>query len=407
MGWPSCSFRELRISPGTPLAQKRNMDILFNEAKQIYDSVTKETRTQLRIEYRRDCKRLSLPSPRRVFKKVDQELHSRIATLNRHPEHSKSSDYSLQTFNWILGERKVTKCAQCGDPTLKALFCNKFCAASNIANRPEVREKTAKTSLTKYGFRNPAQSQSVKKKFQITLASKSSEEVQLANQRRAVTTLERHGVENAMDDPDLRRAASAWFQDKEKVKNRSCKSRVTCLKKYGASIFMNSARGRAALEKSCLKKYGVSHPSQDPEVRKRMVGSMLSTKYVEIDDKVHALQGYEPIVFKSLHAQGYAVDSKVERIPYRVNGETHYYFPDILIDSEFVGEVKSVYTLFREEFLKRNLVKFRAANRWCRKNDKVFMLYLVQLSKSEGSVTHSIPFPTARKILRLQRALQS
>ena len=112
----------------------------------------------------------------------------------------------------------------------------------------------------------------------------------------------------------------------------------------------NAAR-IANRKSTMIDRYGVEYPYQNAEIHeKAMVSALKYKEYTFPSGKVVKIQGYEHLALDELLTE-YTEDEifvekhAVPRIPYEMNGTSHYYFPDIYIpkDNRLI-EVKSSYT---------------------------------------------------------------
>ncbi len=144
-----------------------------------------------------------------------------------------------------------------------------------------------------------------------------------------------------------------------KVGCRSCSTKETASERVKRS------------RRTCLERYGVEYPAQHGPIMQKMVNSGYRAKPYSLGDRVVNVRGYEPQALDWLLARGinpkhiFAGGVGISAIPYRFQGRTRYYFPDILLKAKgkkpTLIEVKSTWTLKLN--LAMNLAKKRAAEK--------------------------------------------
>lgn len=119
----------------------------------------------------------------------------------------------------------------------------------------EVKDKSKKTNLKKYGAEYPIQSQAVKdkrrasdlEKYGVEFASQSKSAIE----KRKKTNLKKYGVEQALSSAEVRN-----------------KAKKTNLEKYGNENPTATRAVREKIEKTNLARYGVRNPFNQKEVKK-------------------------------------------------------------------------------------------------------------------------------------------
>lgn len=149
---------------------------------------------------------------------------------------------------------------------------------------------------------------------------------------------------------------------------------------------------------------------QNPEIWAKATKSGYRKRRVRFKGgTVLTIQGaHEQAVVSGLLRLGWVVVAPEFSIRYTLDRKYHYYHPDFLITKEgrsILLEVKSEYTLTKD--LDKNLAKFRAANRYCRKNGMTFVLCMLKKTAKGGSKVFSCVFPTKRTALGLTKRLNS
>lgn len=180
------------------------------------------------------------------------------------------------------------------------------------------------TYLKHYGVDNPAKSQDIQQKIKSTCDEKYGGRGVAAKSIRdkvEQTTLKRFGTTYALSTPDVK-----------------AKSESTSIQRYGMKHFTN----RAKYHDTCVSRYG---------------SYWLQTKSAQ--HTRHAKYLYDDMAFDSsweLYYYIWAIDTQkhIERdtqpLEYKVGGETHYYYPDFIVDGELI-EIKG------PQFLKDGTLK--------------------------------------------------
>jgi hypothetical protein len=189
----------------------------------------------------------------------------------------------------------------------------------NVANIPIFQEKRKQTNFDKYGSQHPLQNKDIKEKHKETL-------------------MKNHGIENPMQSDEIRKKVSKTMKDKTELFKQRFKD-----------------------------KYGVESPMHIPEiVEKNLVNCFRAKEFTFPSGNTIKVQGYEPIVLKSLIDKGYKEDdivtsrTKVPEIWYLdINGKKRRYYCDIYIQNENrIIEVKCKFTY--ELHLENNKLKSEA-----------------------------------------------
>ena len=233
-------------------------------------------------------------------------------------------------------------------------------------------------------------------KIKTTWNNKSSLEIEIIQNSRKSTNLEKYGVDIASKlavviEKNKQSHFTNWggyaMADKE-IKDKREK---TCIEKYGgvgmASTLIFDKMKEKNIEyygveyfskttdwyqkcvKTCLDKYGEEWVSKVDEINKKQQSGGYSWYDFEFPSgKVYRVQGYEPIVLTQLLTTYeendiiVGVQNIIDEIgffKYSLENKEHRYYPDIYLRSEnLVIEVKSVYTFNKEK--NKNLLK-RAA----------------------------------------------
>ena len=273
---------------------------------------------------------------------------------------------------------------------IKETNLKKF-GVENPIQSPEIIAKIKETNLDRYGFENPFQSKEIKekiketnlKKYGVENPSQSSE----IKEKKIDTCLKNHGCEHPTQSPEI-----------------IAKAKETNLDRYGFEHPTQSLKVRKKTEETNLKIRGVKYPMQSKEVMRKSIVSAYKSKEYNFNNnnnKVY-IQGYENLALEKLEKNyGYTYqDFKLwdnnDRIPYKLNGIIHYYFPDIpFLRNNLIIEVKSVWTMYKD--IKKNIKKaFCVLNKninfqfWIYDNKKELIILDGKLIKIKNDINREI-----------------
>ncbi len=255
----------------------------------------------------------------------------------------------------LLLEDPVLKCPQCGSLLAwrgvrsgYAKFCSSKCSNSN----PDKLKKTEKTWKAKYGCANPSQNQKIKNK-------------------KIATCLENFGVEHPQQSKAVRELTS---------KN--------VLSAYGYSNVGQVPEFQKKREDTMVERFGAVNAMGNRQLRQRAYRRAQKNKFnrkeYRLGNRTVQVQGYEPQALDYLLGLGKvrAKDIRVESeglpaFEYTSHGVKKLYFPDMLVSSNIVVEVKSTWTLLA------NNAQFDAAKRKrraCVRKGYKFKLLIMQSS---------------------------
>ncbi|BAU80161.1 MutH/Vsr/archaeal HJR-like endonuclease [Tokyovirus A1] len=237
----------------------------------------------------------------------------------------------------------------------KTLFENH--GVHNTMESDEIKEKTRQRNIQKYGVRHPMKCETVKNKFKEAISKKSIEDKEKTKQKREITNLERHGSTNPMKNEEViknhKKSVDERYKGKpEKLENANKKCKETCMKKYGVSNPMKLKETWEKSQKTYKAKTGYDHPSQNPEVARKILKSSFRKKeFLMPSGTPFICQGFEPLALQLLldegiDEQGILSPSEQDiKILYNFQGKSHMYHPDIFIPSKnLLVEVKSSWT---------------------------------------------------------------
>jgi hypothetical protein len=246
------------------------------------------------------------------------------------------------------------------------------------------QEKKQLTELQRYGVKNFAQREDIKKKMKETCMKKYGVEHPLQNKdiinKIKKTRLEHYGFENLLQVDKFKEKckkttiirynteyASQSQRFKDKVKQTSYnkygvnytlqvlefreKGKQTCLERYGVENPSQSTNVKDKIKATCLARYGVEYPQQCQEIAEKTQKNAKKYKeYIMPSGTIRKVQGYEPFaldeLIKRYQEDNIITDRKeIPRITYMINDKKKYYFPDIFIKSiNTIIEVKSTWT---------------------------------------------------------------
>jgi len=241
----------------------------------------------------------------------------------------------------------------------------KFC--SNICSRKQAVVATKETCMKKYGVDNPLKVKSIKDKVSATIEERygtkwycSTPECQTEsrlyeqenrstiNNKRAATSLSRHGTEHTSTLPSSKLKAIA-----------------TNLERYGVPYSSQNSGTRELARETSIERFGVPYAVQNAEIHdKNMRSGRKYREYVFPSGKIAEIQGWENKALDLLLKDYAEEDIVTERLQmpaiwYYNNDRKHRYYPDIYIPKENrIIEVKSVWTYTNS--LEINLLKENA-----------------------------------------------
>lgn len=277
-------------------------------------------------------------------------------------------------------------------------FVKRF-GVTNPFKSSDLKDRIKTTMLERHGVDNASKSKKIKRKKQATSLenfgtthwTKNSDMLDQKHtpfNRESIakgraTSLDRHGYENAFDNPKVQDRIAKTNLKRYGVENpfdsdeiqRKAKNSVYL--KYGVTNVFQSQEIQEQIRKTCLDIYGVEHPSTLAEYsyRRKTVRDKFGIK--------HTVQGYEDqavLVFSKMKNVTDIVTASKRLPKYRYvdkEGKEHRYYPDMAVRTQTstnIVEVKSLYTLTRN--LGTNLLKFRAAVKACKNKGHTFWVVM-------------------------------
>lgn len=270
------------------------------------------------------------PTKERVRKSLDDFLNlSAAETRKVYARYFSGTIPSVQQIREAVIERyypeRVGYCRHCSTKTTYKhderrylMFCCDNCKNSSQYVRDAIRD----TYLTRYGMTQ----QEFLARPEVVIARNCAHASKATKQKRRRTMLERFGVVNIAQSPDI--------QDRIRATNQL---------RYGADQHMQSAEHYDRWVQNVFRKAG----------------------YLTQDGRTLHLQGHEPYVADALEQLGWSVRKPVRGLKYYWNRKQRVYHPDFVITKrakQLLVEVKSIYTLFADDSYERNAAKFKAAD---------------------------------------------
>jgi len=227
-------------------------------------------------------------------------------------------------------------------------------------------ERREHTSLQKYGVKNPAQSEDIKRKIRETTLERYGVEHVMQDpamvQKTQVTNLERYGEKYAFCTEEVKKKGRATSKERYGVEYfvASDEMKKRMLEEYGSECYLSSEHAASRKEEfdekrkdTMMERYGVEYPMQHPEFLEKAVKSGYRSKlYIFPSGREAHIQGYEGFCLDQLLSEGVnekdiVVGAKqIPRFSYPnpYTGKQSYYFPDIYVPSlNRIIEVKSKY----------------------------------------------------------------
>lgn len=208
----------------------------------------------------------------------------------------------------------------------------------------EVKQKIKDTNMknlgVEYGFKDLIIKAKIDATNEIKYGGNPMRNISVKNTLRE-TFMRLYGVENPSQDPDIQK-----------------RKQDTNMKKLGVQWPMQSKSCQKKSEETSLKNFGVPHPMQNAEVSERASHNAYKAyDYTFPSGRIERIQGYENFALDTLLVQGINEDdiiTKRTEVPrcvyYDKEGKVHYYFVDILIQSQNKCiEVKSTWTMEKKK----------------------------------------------------------
>ena len=167
--------------------------------------------------------------------------------------YTKTIDISFKqrVWHWVNNESDYIYCKECNLNRVSFKMnwrdgYKEFCSNKCSSNNKQLRDKTKKTLLEKYG---------------VDHYSKTDDYVRKVKE----TSLDRYGVDNYSKTEDYVNRSKKTYMDKYGVdsytKTREFleKSKKTCVEKYGVDSYNKTDEFKFKFKQTCVEKYGVDH----------------------------------------------------------------------------------------------------------------------------------------------------
>lgn len=197
--------------------------------------------------------------------------------------------------------------------------CQKLYGVDNVFQSEEIKERLRSTCFDRYGAYNINSTEENKQYKSKKFKQRSEEERGLIEEKRAQTNLQRYGVANPSQRKEV---ITKIFETKET--------------RYGDASYNNRTKAKA----TCLDKYGAEYFAQTAEFinaakyRKYCVENAFFDSYPELAVYLYCIHN------------NISVQRSPARFEYTFNNKTHYCFPDFLIDDTLV-EIKGAHLFER------------------------------------------------------------
>lgn len=161
------------------------------------------------------------------------------------------------------------------------------------------RNKFIKTSLDKYGYENPAQSQEIKNKTKATnlknLGVEYPQQSEFVRNKKTKTNLKRYGTKCALQNEDVKNKTKISNLEKygteHPLQSNVIKNKIieTNLEKYGTEYGFQNEDVKNKIKYTILEKYGVEFITQNEEIKNKTKLTNLEkygTEYVLQNEKI-------------------------------------------------------------------------------------------------------------------------
>ena len=195
-----------------------------------------------------------------------------------------------------------------------------------------VKDKIKQTNVLRYGYECAAKSDIAKKHYKDTCRRKygvdSHNQLESVKQLKEVTYINRYGVSNPNQSDDI-----------------IAKRIQTRIQRYGSYLNDDILR---KMQATCMDKYGVAHALQYPAFLEKYKQTCLAKYGVETNLQLThemALYKYNDVLFDSSWEVAYYIwlmDNQIQfsyhpsPIKYEIDGKIHFYFPDFIVNGEYV-----------------------------------------------------------------------
>ena len=187
-------------------------------------------------------------------------------------------------------------CKQCGKVlTAPQIKNHSYCSFKCAAQSDEVRNKTKKTMLQRYGSEHPLQVKEFKNKFKETCldryGSKNPFSLEVVQKKIKKTLLDRYGVDNPLKSEAIKEKVAKTNKERygarSPLQNSEVKAKVfkTNIERYGTYSPLGSKEIQAKSKETWQKTLGVNNPAKSSIIFNRIKETNLKRYGVEIPSK--------------------------------------------------------------------------------------------------------------------------
>lgn len=259
-------------------------------------------------------------------KMINKEIKQTIlGNINQYTQNC-NSDIVMERIYWIVNDldNYPKKCKTCNEPKItfgewKKAYIADYCSIKCMANSKQVREKTSKTNLKRYGHINAGASKIIQKKIQknnlkkygvkSTLQHKETQDkikqtllinygvdhnFKSSKIRKQIeqTNLKKYGVKNVFELDKFQQKAKDTVRERYGVDNIfqleeiKKQNRQINLQKLGVEYPAQSLNVRKKMQATNMKRYGVKFASQNYDIMKRVIQRWHTEFYEKLDERV-------------------------------------------------------------------------------------------------------------------------
>lgn len=187
------------------------------------------------------------------FRLLTDDIEKEIMKHTSYYDYTGTNHFSLRCFFILDDKTELPRCKECGNSytitTKKQYLEQEFCSRKCSNINDDIKKKTIKTNLEKYGVEYATQKKETIEKQKKTNLEKYGVESVLQNkkiiEKKKQTTLERHGIVSCFQDPKIQ----------EKIKKQN-------VEKYGVKYPLLSSEIKDKIKDTNLDRYGTPYPSQ-------------------------------------------------------------------------------------------------------------------------------------------------
>ena len=375
----------------------------------------------------------------------------------QHLKHCRVCSGPLPFFDFVVGFRNFCT----NECRFKALRCQyaDWCAKQGVTNVSQlewVKEKKVETQVANWGADHYMKTEEGMSMYKEKLKDIYGDHVTNVSQipgvydKKRETWLRKYGVDNPNKSPIIKAKKENVFVERYGVKQIwqspevQRKGRDTMRKRFNAPNAenpMDVPEIRERIVRTSLSKWGVTNPSKSNIIKQRIKDAFTERYGEGVTSAMHVpaffekvqdrrfrrtsvdigngatirCQGYERQAIVRMMERGCTVSSRVPFIRYKDKKRDRIYYPDAFVKTPnghaALIEVKSTYTLGLKhaESFKKNVLKFRAAEKACAASDRScsFYLVLVHGRKADRFLTIKNPSTVSARSIRKLLAEQN